>query len=128
MSAICTFSTTVIEPNVAATWNVRPTPSRQISRGFLPFNFDPSNQISPESAGSCPFIILKQVDLPAPLGPISARNSPCFTSKLTSLTARTPPKAFDNERMARSPMTWPHTRDEFRQTADDAAREGQHKQ
>jgi hypothetical protein len=30
--------------------------------------------------------------LPAPLGPMMANTSPCATSKLTSRTARTPPK------------------------------------
>src|SRR6187401_2086238 len=30
ISALCTFSTTVIDTNVCATWNVRPTPRRQM--------------------------------------------------------------------------------------------------
>src|SRR5437879_3116226 len=37
--------------------------------------------------------MLKNVDLPAPFGPMSARISPRGRSKLTSSTARTPPKA-----------------------------------
>ena len=52
------------------------------------------NRMSPVSGASWPLIMLKQVDLPAPFGPISARNSPSPTSKLTSSTARTPPKDF----------------------------------
>ncbi len=47
ISAICTFSMTVIEWKVAAIWKVRPTPSRQISRGFLPTIFSPSSSTSP---------------------------------------------------------------------------------
>ena len=35
---------------------------------------------------------LKTVVLPAPFGPISVNTSPRRTSKLTSSTARTPPK------------------------------------
>src|ERR1700733_11722332 len=35
---------------------------------------------------------LKSVVLPAPLGPMSVKTSPLATSKLTSRTARTPPK------------------------------------
>src|SRR3990167_7978392 len=37
-------------------------------------------------------IRLNTVVLPAPLGPIRVNTSPCFTSKLTLLTASTPPK------------------------------------
>jgi hypothetical protein len=49
ISAICTFSTTVIEPKVAATWKVRPTPRRQMSRGGRPAMLRPQ-RISPASA------------------------------------------------------------------------------
>ena len=45
ISAICTFSTTVIEAKVAAIWKVRPTPSRQISRGGRPASSSPSRRI-----------------------------------------------------------------------------------
>ena len=104
ISAICTFSATVIEWKVAATWKVRPTPSRQISRGAKPAMSLPSNRIAPEFGGSWPLIVLKQVVLPAPFGPIMARNSPGATLKLTSLTARTPPKALDRERTSSTLM------------------------
>jgi hypothetical protein len=40
-------------------------------------------------------IRLNTVVLPAPLGPISVNTSPRRTSKLTPLTARTPPKCMD---------------------------------
>src|SRR5215207_3658514 len=45
---------------------------------------------------------LKTVVLPAPLGPISVNTSPRRTSKLTSLTATTPPKRTPRWRAARS--------------------------
>src|ERR687888_1916077 len=38
--------------------------------------------------------MLKNVDLPAPLGPMRARISPRGRTKLMPSTARTPPKAF----------------------------------
>ena len=41
-SAICTFSRTVIDANVAATWNVRPTPRRAMARGGSPSMRSPS--------------------------------------------------------------------------------------
>src|ERR1700675_1524370 len=93
-SAICTFSVTVIELKVAAIWNVRPTPRRQISRGRLPAISWPSKRIEPELGFNWPLSMLKQVDLPAPFGPISASNWPAFRSKETSSTALTPPNDF----------------------------------
>src|SRR2546426_526238 len=69
-----------------------------MSRGLNPTMLRSANSIWPRSGASCPLIMLKQVDFPAPLGPISARNSPSPTSKLTSSTACTPPKAFDRLR------------------------------
>ena len=81
--------------------------------------FLPSNRISPESGGSWPLIMLKQVDLPAPFGPIMARNSPGATSKLTSLTARTPPKALDSERTSSTLMACPAPAPERRESADE---------
>ena len=100
-----------------------------MSRGASPAMFLPSNRISPESGASWPLIMLKQVDLPAPFGPIMARNSPCSTSKLTSLTARTPPKALDSERTVEHAHDAPlRLAPERREAADDALRERQHQQ
>ena len=72
-------------------WNVRPTPSRQICRGFSPPMLRPSNSTVPLSAAIWPLSMLKQVVLPAPLGPISASSSPAATLNETSDTACTPP-------------------------------------
>src|SRR3712207_288609 len=52
----------------------------------------PSNEISPVSGGKTPVIALINVDLPAPLSPISATTSPERTSKSTSFKACTAPK------------------------------------
>src|ERR1700687_811642 len=39
--------------------------------------------------------------LPAPLGPMSENSSPSFTPKLTSVSARTPPKRSDTPRTSK---------------------------
>ena len=89
-SAICTFSATVIEAKVAATWNVRPTPRRQMSPGAMPAVLLPNIVMRPVVGASWPSIMAKQVLLPAPFGPMSARISPASSAKLTSRTAWKP--------------------------------------
>ena len=90
-SATCTFSRTVMVGKVAVIWNVRPTPSRQIARGFWPTVSSPSRLMRPLSGVFWPLSISKQVLLPAPFGPISARISPALSSNDTPRTACTPP-------------------------------------
>ena len=129
-SAICTFSTTVIEPKVAAIWKVRPTPSRQISRGGSPVMSARRAAMSPLSGASWPLIMLKQVDLPAPFGPISASNSPAPTAKLTPSTACTPPKDLRQlwtEQDAHGAASVSR-RTQLRDGAGNARRERQHQQ
>ncbi len=58
----------------------------------------PSRRIVPESGDSCPFSRLKQVVLPAPLGPIRATSSPAPTSKETPRSAGRP--LYDRARLA----------------------------
>ena len=82
-----TFSATVIDPKVAAIWNVRPTPSRQMSRAAIPVTSRSKMRMRPPLGSSCPLIMLKQVLLPAPLGPISASISPACKEKVTPFTA-----------------------------------------
>src|SRR6516162_8124375 len=53
-----------------------------------------SKMICPASGCSKPLSRLTSVVLPAPLEPINARNSPCFTLKSTPSTARLSPNAF----------------------------------
>src|SRR5437868_3337682 len=51
---------------------------------------------------------LNSVDLPAPLGPMTACVSPCATSTVTSRTAYTPPNARDTPAtLSRSAMGHP---------------------
>ena len=77
--------------NVAVIWKVRPTPIRQIARGLLPAVSLPSRLMRPLSGIIWPLSMSKQVLLPAPLGPISARISPAFSENDTPRTAWTPP-------------------------------------
>src|SRR5205809_3930776 len=53
----------------------------------------PRHRTSPASARSWPVRMLKNVDLPAPFGPMSARISPRASANETPSTARTPPNA-----------------------------------
>ncbi|MPM89148.1 hypothetical protein SDC9_136256 [bioreactor metagenome] len=66
-------------------------PMRAISRESWPATGWPRNSTSPEVGVSTPEIWLNMVLLPAPLGPISARISPAFTSRLMLLLATSPP-------------------------------------
>ena len=52
------------------------------------------NQTCPAVGRKMPVIRLNSVDLPAPLGPISAVTVPASTPKLTSSTAARPPNIF----------------------------------
>src|SRR5512138_2195561 len=56
----------------------------------------PSKCTRPASGRTRPAIMLKQVVLPAPLGPISAASSPWLMEKVRLLAARSPEKLFDS--------------------------------
>src|SRR5215813_11292099 len=53
----------------------------------------PCHRSSPASARNWPVRMLKNVDLPAPLGPMSAQISPRASANETPFTAWTPPNA-----------------------------------
>ena len=90
--AILTFSSAERLPNSRMFWNVRATPNSAILYGGNPIRLRPSNVIAPLEGGVRPLSKLNIVVLPAPFGPISPKISPIVTSKLTSLTAISPPK------------------------------------
>ena len=52
----------------------------------------PQKEIAPASGANDPAIMLNKVVLPAPFGPITAKISPGFTSRLTPSTASKPRK------------------------------------
>src|SRR5947207_13366078 len=53
----------------------------------------PDTEIVPAESGNSPRIALSRVDLPAPLGPRMARNSPGCTESCTSCQMVRPPRA-----------------------------------
>src|SRR5580693_4124770 len=62
----------------------------------------PSNSTSPDVASRSPVRQLKNVDLPAPFGPIRPRMSPCSSVTEAASTARKLPKALVILRASRS--------------------------
>src|SRR5690242_20420094 len=89
---VITLSSTVMPPKGFATWKVRARPWAQTSCGRRPTSSRPKADTEPESGRWKPMMRLNAVVLPAPFGPISARVSFSRTVKLTSCTARRPPK------------------------------------
>src|SRR5499426_3015232 len=67
-------------------------PFWEIRFGGRPVTSSPFRSTRPEVGRSTPVRQLKKVLLPAPLGPMTARISPRATSKLTPLSAVSPPK------------------------------------
>src|SRR5471030_18025 len=82
-----TFCSTVKCGNTAEIWNERITPMRAICAGRARLMSPPLNKIWPELGTRNLLSKLKQVVLPAPLGPISAWMWPRRTFRFTSLTA-----------------------------------------
>src|SRR5262249_46074205 len=69
--------------------------------GLRPEMLSPSKTIEPRLGRRKPLSRLKQVVLPAPLGPISPTISPLSTVKSTSRTAASPPKSRVSPRVSR---------------------------
>ena len=94
-----TLSSADIVPNRRMFWKVRPMPSAVTSCGLRDFSLEPfwntialpSNSISPAVGTYAPVIMLKNVVLPAPLGPMSDTIARRGMSKSTLLTASRPP-------------------------------------
>src|SRR3990172_6079696 len=64
----------------------------------------PRGRMRPASGERAPAIRLKSVVLPDPFGPMIPSSSPSSSVKLTSWTARTPPKPFDTRSTSRRGM------------------------
>src|SRR3954451_8759104 len=86
------FSRAVMLPNSRMFWNVRAMPSLVIAKRLFPPMLLPLNNTWPDVGAYTPVIVLKQVVLPAPFGPIRPRISPGRRSRDTSARATTPPK------------------------------------
>src|SRR5262245_23645100 len=93
MNAACTFSNTVSFGKMLVRWNERPMPIRQMRCGAAPVMSRSLSTIRPASGLRWPVIRLKKVDLPAPLGPITAAISRRLMAKSTRSTAVKPSKA-----------------------------------
>src|SRR5215813_6410880 len=96
------FSRTLRPSKTLGTWVLMPMPSRAIRCACAREMSWPRNSTWPRLGSSWPVSILKKVLLPAPLGPIRQRSSPSSSVKLTSRTARTPPKCMLRSRVCSS--------------------------
>src|SRR3954452_23139548 len=81
--------------NVAGTWKVRPMPSRACSSGGARVTSTLSNIMRPVVGSVSPARQLKNVDLPAPFGPIRPMISPSSIERSAPATARRLPKVFE---------------------------------
>src|SRR3954470_14445590 len=90
---IVALSSTDIDSNVSGTWKVRARPRRARSSGGSRVTSAPAKETVPEVSGRSPVRQLKKVDLPAPLGPIRPRMSPCSTDTEAPSTALKAPNA-----------------------------------
>src|SRR5690242_17231442 len=77
-------------------------PRRHISSARRPEIDPPSNLIAPALGRKAPAIMLKQVVLPAPLGPTRAVMERSVRLKLTPSTASRPPNRFETLSSSRS--------------------------
>src|SRR6185437_14716443 len=96
------FSRTARPSKTLGTWVLMPMPRRAISWAWALEMSCPRNSTRPWLGASWPVSILKNVLLPAPFGPIRHRSSPSSSAKLTSRTARTPPKFTPRSMVCRS--------------------------
>src|SRR3954468_18153229 len=89
------LSSTVMCPNRARFWNVRPIPISARLLGVMPVTSWPLKKICPSVGLYRPEMQLTMEVLPAPLGPMIENSSPRSMLKLTSVSARTPPNLSD---------------------------------
>src|SRR5436305_10398031 len=99
---IITFSSTDMPSNVCGTWKVRASPRCARASGVRLVMSRPSSKTLPEVDNRSPVRQLNNVDLPAPLGPIRPRISPCSSVTEALSTALKLPKALVSSRASRS--------------------------
>src|SRR6266850_7517266 len=91
-AAMRTFSSVVAFGRMLVIWYERAMPLREMRSLDSPVMSSSLNRMRPEEGRSTPVRQLKNVLLPAPLGPMTARISSRTSSKLTWLRAVSPPK------------------------------------
>src|SRR5215470_9381231 len=87
------LSSTDIDSKVSGTWKVRASPSWARASGGRRVTSVSAKDTEPAVTGRSPVRQLKNVDLPAPLGPIRPRMSPSSTATEASSTALKAPNA-----------------------------------
>src|SRR6516164_3580484 len=87
-----TFSSTVAPGRIFVIWYERAIPLCEIRCGGSPAMSSPSKMMRSAVGRSTPVRQLKNVDLPAPFGPMMARIFPGCTAMETLLSAMSPPK------------------------------------
>src|SRR5205814_1090064 len=92
-AATCRFSNTLSSSRTLGTWNLMLIPSRATRNASHPVMSRPRKRTVPASGRMPPLRIRKNVDLPAPLGPIRQRSSPASMVR-SRWTARSPPNCF----------------------------------
>src|SRR5690348_18245903 len=97
---------------------------RHVRYGAAPVMSRPSSRTVPLSGCRWPVMRLNSVDLPAPLGPITAAIWRVSTVRLTSQTARKPAKDLERPAIS-STATALQPVPQERDTADDPAGEGE---
>src|SRR4029453_1891716 len=90
---IVTLSRTDIDTKVSGTWKVRAIPTRARASGANAVTSRPWKCTLPLVGARSPVRQLKNVDLPAPLGPIRPSTSPTLTAIEASSTALKAPNA-----------------------------------
>src|SRR5205807_365736 len=90
-----TLSSRVMSSKVAGTWKVRPMPASACVSGEVRVRSTPAKTMRPEVGCMSPARQLKNVDLPAPFGPIRPTISPSSTARLAPETAAKLPNAID---------------------------------
>src|SRR5215211_1222853 len=90
-TASATFSSTENSGRMEVIWNERASPRAARACAGIAVMSVPAKIMRPASGAISPQIWLISVVLPAPFGPITACNSPGWTSKVTSSLAMRPP-------------------------------------
>src|SRR5262245_38648206 len=85
------FSSTVAFGRMLVIWYERAIPRWEIRSGDRPVMSSPARKIAPDAGRRTPVRQLKNVLLPAPLGPMMARTCPSGTEKSTAVRADRPP-------------------------------------
>ena len=101
-SETASVSRTVSPEKSRESWNERPSPRRARADAVRPVTSTPASSTRPLSARKNPEMTSNSVVLPAPLGPMIPRTSPCVACSDTSSSAALPPKASEIPRTSRS--------------------------